>query len=904
MTEDRIRQLEAMIEEEYSEENMYELARGYMENGMEKEARKLCKKTLRLFPVGNYTQELNGLLSNTDRSLTGAFGYMEETSPQSTEKILSVEERFKNIVGMDSVKERLGQLYMLFRLENDRKQNELTANLIDNTNFIVCGGNGSGKTTVAECIGNLLYDFGIRGVEEVTVIDRDSLNTALSQEETDSLHKLVEGICDSTIIVEDADCDAIKAFNSILRQEKSNLSIILCASAEDTEKALMEEPELHKNIYEVIKIPEYTDEQLYDMAVGIAGERGLHIQPEAKENLIKQIKNRRVRKDFANAITIGSMISDATKKMAQRYYSSEEVSQETLKELVAQDFAEEVSNQEEVRMLLQQLEDMTGLDNVKSEVKSRLNAVIARRQAQLAGARRKTDSGTLHMVFAGPPGTGKTTVARIIGKLYRKMGILSRGDVIIECTRKDLVAEYVGQTAVKVGEVIQQAMGGVLFIDEAYSLCRDSNDVYGREAVDELISALENYRDNLMVIFAGYTEEMEHFLDMNEGLRSRIGKIVEFPPYSEAELEEIFYAMASSYNLTIVSECREDIRDLIAQESREKDFGNARGIRNILDRVIDCMNQRIANKVSQGIPMNQSDFDEIRAEDIRALMKEQNSGKNSDRNELINGLIAELNGLIGIEGAKKKVSQMLDTVYVNKTFGLDSHLGTLHMVFKGNAGTGKTTVARLIGKIYGAMGILGDGDLFIECGRSDLVGEYAGHTAVKTKAAIERATGGILFIDEAYSLIEGENDSFGQEAINTLIAEMENRRDCLVVILAGYSKEMDAFLGSNQGLRSRISNEILFEDYTLPQMTQIYRLEAGRRGLTMNAEVSDELISHAISKEMERRKDFGNARGIRNMVDCAVNNKNTRIAALLRKGVKVERDRIHILSPEDIYVQV
>ncbi len=240
-----------------------------------------------------------------------------------------------------------------------------------------------------------------------------------------------------------------------------------------------------------------------------------------------------------------------------------------------------------------QLEELIGLKGVKSEIHSLINLIRVRKMREayhLPGM-----PMSYHMVFTGSPGTGKTTVARLIGEIYRELGILSRG-TMTETDRSGLVAGYVGQTALKVREVVDRAKGGVLFIDEAYTLCtaQGGND-FGGEAIDTLVKLMEDYREDLVVIVAGYTQEMEQFLKSNTGLISRFNKFIEFPDYGDVELLEILGKMAGKAGFTLDKGAREAVERYLEamDEGRRREFGNARGIRNLFEKMVSAQADRV-----------------------------------------------------------------------------------------------------------------------------------------------------------------------------------------------------------------------------------------------------------------------------------------------------------------------
>jgi len=268
-----------------------------------------------------------------------------------------------------------------------------------------------------------------------------------------------------------------------------------------------------------------------------------------------------------------------------------------------------------------------------------------------------------------------------------------------------------------------------------------------------------------------------------------------------------------------------------------------------------------------------------------------------EKTETIEELKAELAGYIGLEAIKKEVNNLINMVTVYKMrqeHGLPNVDMSLHMVFSGNPGTGKTMIARLMARIYKCLGILSKGQL-VEVDRSGLVAGYVGQTAAKTSEVIQKALGGVLFIDEAYALNSGSENDFGQEAIDTLLKAMEDNRDDLVVIVAGYDNLMDRFIHSNPGLESRFNRYLHFDDYTLDEMLAIFEMQC-RKGCYELDDAAKEAVKVQIDKENNNSISFGNARGIRNIFERVLVAQANRLAAM----ENVTREDLLKITAEDI----
>ena len=273
--------------------------------------------------------------------------------------------------------------------------------------------------------------------------------------------------------------------------------------------------------------------------------------------------------------------------------------------------------------------------------------------------------------------------------------------------------------------------------------------------------------------------------------------------------------------------------------------------------------------------------------DLLSLLPEAYQGE-------VEAVKAELDGIVGLAAVKEYVLSLEDNFAVQarrKAAGLKTASVSMHMIFTGNPGTGKTTIARLVSRYLKAIGVLSGGQL-VEVTRADLVGRYVGHTAPLTTQVLKSAVGGVLFIDEAYSLYRGKDDSFGLEAIDTLVKGMEDHRDDLIVILAGYSKEMAEFLTANSGLKSRFPNIIEFPDYTGEELLAIAKLQAGGKGYTLDERCDANLLAYFNAVQLTRARDAGNGRLARNKVEEAILNQSRRLVA------QPEAD-LCLLLPED-----
>lgn len=535
--------------------------------------------------------------------------------------------------------------------------------------------------------------------------------------------------------------------------------------------------------------------------------------------------------------------------------------------------------------VFEKLNDLIGLTEIKQKVREHAQYLEFLKIRKDKGFK-ETESINIHSVFSGNPGTGKTTVAKMMGQLYRKMGLLSKGHVV-EVDRVDLVGEYIGQTAPKVKEVIEKARGGVLFIDEAYALARTNDDSkdFGREVVEILVKEMSNGKGDLAVIVAGYPKEMKHFIQSNPGLRSRFKHFFEFTDYLPQDLIKIAESAALKREINFSDASFALLKEIIvtAYRDRDKAFGNARYIMDLLDKTKLNMAIRIMARKNPS-RLSKSDLSEVQISDVASLLPKTNVAMPHIPidHTLLQETLFELDSMIGMDNIKKQIHEMVDVVRYYRETGKNVLANfSLHTVLVGNPGTGKTTVARILARIYKSLGVLERGHI-VETDRQGLVAGFVGQTAIKTTERIDEALGGVLFIDEAYALsnFNGMQGDFGNEAIQTILKRMEDLRGQFFVFVAGYPDNMDTFLKANPGLSSRFDKTLVFNDYSPAQLEAIAIKMIEDEGYKLSAKSKNLLLPLLSGLYEKRDKYFGNARTVRKLVYEVIKNQNLRNGAI------------------------
>ena len=838
-------------------------------------------------------------------------GYVPEE--RSLDDILKDMDTF---IGMNEVKQAVREMAYAVQNSMQRAERGLGEAQKMSMHTVLTGNPGTGKTTIARKLGEILAAIGYLDSGHVVEVDRSKM-VSQYQGETP---KVVNELCDKAMVgilfvdeaytlapvsqAGDRDAQGAQALETLMKRmedDRDKFVVIAAGYRMEMDNLFRINPGVRSRFNYFLNLEDYSPDELYQILMVFAKDKQYVFSAEAEKLARKKIKEMydQREKDFANGRTMRQLFDEICKRQAGRLQKDDvsQMSNEQLMTIEVQDIPYDAPRAVDCSECLKKFDGMVGLESVKKEVTS----LAAYLTLQIKRGETDTFQGK-HYVFTGNPGTGKTTVARIMADVFKTLGILSKGQ-LIEADRSKLVAGFSGQTAIKTNQLIDTAMGGVLFIDEAYTLKSNDQDAFGNEAIDTLLKRLEDDRGKFICIVAGYTDQMHDFIDSNPGLKSRFTQTIHFEDYTPDELTQIFVNMATSKKFEMDDDTKAAVHRQFEQLylRRDKNFGNAREARRIFDQTVERQSERLVKAMSQpDVQVCDDVADGFLFEDMYRITVEDLPMAESSAARPLDEVLAELDQFIGMRAVKNAIRRLaVQSMFIKQRAAMGAgnvQQMSMNFVLTGNPGTGKTTIARKMGEILQAMEILPTSKV-IEASRATLVGKYMGETPKIVNSMCDKAMGGILFIDEAYTLSD-QNDQYGKEAIDTLMKRMEDDRGKFVVIVAGYRDKMEQFLMMNAGLASRFTHKLHIEDYTQEELLAIYKQMAEKEQYRLSPGAEFKALD-VICQMLENKDDtFGNAREIRNLFDETVQQLSLRVSNM--PADQVTKETYQLIEPEDI----
>lgn len=817
-------------------------------------------------------------------------------------------EKLRNTKGWESVAKRVDEILKDYRMKkkqaesaqsfkNNKSYKIKTNERLENNDndsgyrypvphFILKGNPGVGKTTIARLVGQIFYNEGILESGHTVETNRAGLvdqyvgGTAIKTTET--VRKAVEGVLfidDAYSLIEKGDSnnypkEAIDTLVPILTNSEEYRFCLIMAGYPDKMEELLEMNSGLKSRFSkanILTIEDYKPELLKNIFINECHKDGFKFAENPALDLdlfFENLYNQRNRADFGNARDIVALANEVKLQCGLRDDLNKIIIKEDFGESQSYFIKRGVSSIDEIYGMI---DKYVGMDFVKKLFQKVQLEVLDTRDCIERGI--KPEEYADHFIFAGNPGTGKTTVGKMLGAFYSMLGVLGGAETLF-VDASDLIGTHVGESKEKTIEIMQKAINHnqLLFIDEAYQI---SESAYGNEIIGAMMSRMTENAKDFKIVFAMYSDKVEDFMKMNSGLSRRL-RIVDFPDYTPPQLLEIFDRTIAGRGCTITEEARERVKLVLTHlyNVRTAHFGNAGEVIKLVREMKEHRLLRTFTGAGKDVDKYQYVLSDIPKEMLDMV-------DNMVNPKSLENIMQELDEQIGMSDLKNVIiSKQEEIMYAKRSGESLDDVKPGYYFFVGNPGTGKSTSAKLFADCLNQLGVVKTNN-FHSCTAKDLIGEYVGHTQQKAAALLQKSINGVLFIDEAYSLSyadrnTGGND-FKKEAVEELIAFMdipEHRKSCCI-ILAGYENDMQGLYKSNSGMRSRIE-EVHFKDYSAEECYEIFELFCNKNGFKLAEGIRETYIP--VFERLKESEYFSNGRTARTIYEKTTAKLKRRIA--------------------------
>ncbi|HQI40778.1 MAG: hypothetical protein B6D44_13085 [Ignavibacteriales bacterium UTCHB2] len=540
------------------------------------------------------------------------------------------------------------------------------------------------------------------------------------------------------------------------------------------------------------------------------------------------------------------------------------------------------SDNNSIKNLFEEFDNLVGLQNLKQSLKDFISYLEFVKERKAQGIE-TNENISANCIFLGNPGTGKTTVARILGRFFKAIGILENGHVV-EVDRTSLIGEYIGETAQKTEKVINQALGGILFIDEAYSLKRDkSSQDFGQEAIDIIIKRIEDYKDKFFVIAAGYPEPMENFINSNPGLKSRFTHHFYFDDYNSNELAEIFRIFSEKEKYTLNEKAEKFLIEILDSliDNTDGSFGNARFIRNLFSESKIELSKRYHSLDDE--EKNFTNLNTILVNDIQSAWQNIHNRNNSivKSNEKLDRYVNEINNLVALDNVKITFNKIISSIKVDKLKS-ERSISSIHKIYNSifiaEPGSGTSTVARLFAKSLFASNKLSKGQL-VEIDSSTFYGLSKIDAYLGIDELFKQLKGNVVLVNDVTTSLQCDKN-FSDSLLQYFLKKLYLTGDDVVAILAGTKSEINFLVENFPVLESQFPNIFEFEPYTNRQLLEIALSICQKKNYQLDEGAWQQLLELIDEMRKEQNRNFYNARSIKELLNRAISIQEDRILSM------------------------